>query len=88
MYDNEEVREVELLCSYTVMKYLVDQFGMGIRIRRAGKGWFKLEVNVCTSPTFYGWVFQFGGNIRINGPEDVREEYRRMVLTAAETTKM
>lgn len=82
MYDNEEVREVELLCSYTVMKHLVDQFGMDIRIRRAGKGWFKLEVNVCTSPTFYGWVFQFGGNIRISGPEDVREEYKKMAMKA------
>jgi predicted DNA-binding transcriptional regulator YafY len=84
MYDSEEVQEVELLCSYSVMKYIVDQFGRDIKIKRAGKGWFGLTVSVCASPTFYSWVFQFGGNIKIKGPEEVKEEYRRMALKAME----
>jgi hypothetical protein len=64
------------------MKYIVDQFGRDIKIKRAGKGWFGLMVSVCASPTFYSWVFQFGGNVKIKGPEDVKEEYRRMVNIA------
>lgn len=84
MYDNEDVQEVELLCSYSVMKHIVDRFGRNIKIKRAGKGWFGLTVNVCASPTFYSWVFQFGGNIKIKGPKEVMEEYRRMVTKALE----
>jgi predicted DNA-binding transcriptional regulator YafY len=84
MYDSEEVQEVELLCSYSVMKYIVDQFGRDIKIKRAGKGWFGLTVSVCASPTFYSWVFQFGGNIKIKGPEEVKVKYREMLLKVLE----
>ena len=84
MFDNEELQEVDLLCSYEVMKGVVDQFGMDIKIKRAGTGWFGLKVTVCTSVTFYAWVFQWAGRIRIAGPEKAREEYRQMALKALE----
>ena len=84
MFDNEELQEVDLLCSYEVMKGVVDQFGMDIKIKRAGTGWFGLRVTVCTSATFYAWVFQWAGRIRIAGPEKAREEYRQMALKALE----
>ena len=84
MFDNEELQEVDLLCSYEVMKGVVDQFGMDIKIKRAGTGWFGLRVTVCTSATFYAWVFQWAGRIRIMGPEKAREEYRQMAMKALE----
>jgi hypothetical protein len=62
----------------------VDQFGMDIKIKRAGTGWFGLKVTVCTSVTFYAWVFQWAGRIRITGPEKAREEYRQMAVKALE----
>ncbi|MGX8687136.1 MAG: hypothetical protein ACSW8K_04970, partial [bacterium] len=37
-----------------------------------------------TSATFYAWVFQWAGRIRIAGPEKAREEYRQMALKALE----
>ena len=43
---------------------------------------FTARVTVCTSPTFFRWVFGFGGKIRITGPEDVSEQYRGMLLRA------
>ena len=30
------------------------------------------------------WVFGFGGKVVINGPAEVKEEYKEMVLKAAE----
>ncbi len=84
MFDNDEIRDVELLCSYEIMKGIVDQFGMDIKVRRAGKGWFRLGVRVCTSVTFYAWVFQWAGRVKILGPEEAREEYRQMAMKALE----
>ena len=84
MFDNEQLQEVDLLCSYEVMKGVVDQFGMDIKIKRAGTGWFGLRVTVCTSATFYAWVFQWAGRIRIMGPEKARQEYRQIALKALE----
>ena len=46
------------------------------------EGHFLAEVKVQASPTFYAWVFQFGGDIRIAGPADVRKEFLAMAQKA------
>ena len=45
---------------------------------------FRAEVDVVVSKVFFSWVFGFEGKVRINGPADVKEEYRQMVLKVAE----
>ena len=55
---------------------------MDIKVKRAEKGHFQTTVMACTSPTFYGWVFQLEGNIQIVEPEEIRERYRSMMSTA------
>lgn len=82
MYDNEEPEEVTLLCANEVMKGVLDKFGMGISVKNEVPNYFRTKVNVCTSPTFYSWVFQWGGRIRIEGPEDVVTEYKEMAQKA------
>lgn len=39
-------------------------------------------MKVCLSPTFYSWVFQWDGKVRIEGPEEEANGYREMVLRA------
>ena len=66
-----EARPVTLLCEDDVMKGLTDRFGMDFPVTIVDTGHFRAEVNVCASPTFFGWVFRWGGKIRISGPEEV-----------------
>ena len=40
---------------------------------------FRLQTEVSASPTFFGWVFGFGGKVQILGPESVKEQYRQMI---------
>ncbi len=84
MYDNQEPEDVTLLCANEVMKGVLDQFGMDIRVKKADKDHFRTRVKVCISPTFYSWVFQWGGAVRIEGPEGAAEEYREMARKALE----
>lgn len=51
------------------MKYVIDRFGDKFMFEPGEEDSFTCEVNVCLSPTFYGWVFGFGGDIRIVSPE-------------------
>ena len=44
----------------------------------AADGSFRVDVEVSLSPTFYAWVFQFGGGIRILAPEKAVEEIAGM----------
>ena len=45
---------------------------------------FRVEADVVPSSVFYSWVFGFGGDVVINGPGDVKEQYKEMVLKVAE----
>ena len=82
MYDTEEAIPVTLVCENEVMKGVLDAFGMDIKVKRAEKGHFQTTVMACTSPTFYGWVFQWGGKVKITAPEEAVLEYKKMAEQA------
>ena len=77
MFEGEEVR-VKLECRNDLMKYIIDRFGMKFETEQATDETTFCYVDVCLSPTFYGWVFGFGGDIRILEPEDAVEDIRFM----------
>ena len=82
MFSTDKTVKVRLCCENCIMKYVVDKFGMKIKIRSVENNKFRTEVKVCVSPTFYSWVFGANGKIVIEGPEDVRKEYKGMLLEA------
>ena len=77
MYDGEEVR-VKLECRNELMKYVIDRFGDGVETEPSNGETFICYADVCLSPTFYGWVFGFGGDIRILEPEKATEDIVNM----------
>ncbi|MEZ3436114.1 MAG: transcriptional regulator [Lachnospiraceae bacterium] len=83
MYDGEAVL-VDLKCDNSLMKTMVDRFGEDITTLVYDENSFKVTVEVSTSPTFFGWIFGFGGKVLILSPESVKEEYRQMIVQASE----
>ena len=83
MYDGEEVL-VDLRCDNGLMKTMVDRFGEDITTLAYDENSFKITVRVSESPTFFGWIFGFGGKVRIIAPESVKEQYRQMIVQASE----
>ena len=77
MFSGEET-SVELECDTSLMKYVIDRFGLDVETEELSEEKFLAKVPVDLSPT-YGWVFQFGGGIRIIGPEEAVDEYKEMV---------
>ena len=82
MYDTDEPVTVQLYCHVSVMKYLIDNFGVDFKVQAINDEFFKATVSVCTSATFYSWIFGFNGKMRIMGPPSVRESYKGMLLKA------
>ena len=82
MFDGETVT-VELQCHNSLMKTIIDHFGEDVDVRPWDEFSFLLRADLAASPTFYGWVFGFGGKIRILGPDHIAEQYKQMVLEAA-----
>ncbi|MBR1757720.1 MAG: WYL domain-containing protein [Lachnospiraceae bacterium] len=84
MYDTDKIVRVSLLCKNHIMNAIIDRFGKRVRITEVDEGHFTVNVTVCPSPTFYRWVFGWNGDMKILGPENVKEEYREMARRAAE----
>ena len=82
MYDTGEPVAVQLRCHVSVMKYLMDQFGGDFKSEALDDGSFRATVRVCTSATFYSWIFGFNGKIKITGPDSVVRTYQEMALNA------
>ncbi|MCF0132683.1 MAG: WYL domain-containing protein [Blautia sp.] len=84
MYDTDQPVEVELFCHVSTMKVLIDNFGLDVDTRPVDADHFIARVKVCTSPTFYRWVFGFGCNIEILQPQGIRDEFERMLRIACD----
>ena len=51
-------------------------FGTKVKTTPVDKDHFQFEAEGSVSPTFFSWIFEFGGMLRIIGPESVKEAYR------------
>lgn len=54
---------------------IYDKFGENIEVRHADKGWLKIKVTVQISPTFWGWIYQLGNQIKIVSPKGVKPPF-------------
>lgn len=81
MYDGENV-VVDLICDNSLMKIIIDRFGEDVTVLAYDMSSFRLRIEVSASPTFYGWVFGFGGKVKILGPKHIKDEYAKMVTSA------
>ena len=81
MYGGETVL-VDLQCNNKLMKTMIDRFGEDAKTYAYDMESFHIITEVEVSQTFFGWVFGFNGDVRILGPESVKEEYRKMIKTA------
>ncbi len=61
------------------MKYVIDRFGIDVNTELKSDNTFIAKVNVMLSPTFYAWVFQFGGKMRIVAPDSAIDGYKVML---------
>ena len=81
---NAPRREVELVCDNGVMDAILDKFGKDVTTYAYDMEIFRVEADVVPGTVFYSWVFGFGGKVVINGPMEVKEQYKKMVLKVAE----
>jgi predicted DNA-binding transcriptional regulator YafY len=64
-----------------------DRFGEDTKMIRTGDDRCCAEVEVQVSPTFWGWLFQMAGQMKILAPESLAEAYRQRALLICGDTK-
>ena len=81
MFDGKAVT-VELECKNELMKVIIDKFGESVNTEVIDKNRFKVIADVYLSPTFYGWLFQFTGKMKLTAPAVAVKEYGLMLKNA------
>ena len=82
LFDGERTT-VELLCHEDAMNSVIDHFGEQTKTKSVDDTHFLLTVEISLSPTFFAWVFQFGGKVKIKGPAEAVEQYHVMIAKSA-----
>ncbi len=65
---------VTLMMDAKLINVLIDKFGESVRINKLDDKHFTIRLEVQISPTFWGWLFQFGTQAKILAPASVVEE--------------
>lgn len=75
MFGGKRVR-VKLRFDNSLAGVVIDRFGIKTHFINDENS-FDFESEIDVSPTFYGWLFQFGNKAQIIGPPSVRNEFRQ-----------
>ncbi len=78
------IEDVVLEFDRSLMGAVYDRFGEGTVMLPTDVDKVKATVRVQLSPTFWGWLFQFGKGMKILAPETVIEERREKVAELLE----
>lgn len=81
MYNAPRIK-VELLCENDVMDAIIDRFGPNVQTYAGDLQNFRVIEEVAVGTIFYNWIFGFAGKVRIKAPENVKEQYRKMIERA------
>jgi predicted DNA-binding transcriptional regulator YafY len=74
-----DTEQVSILCSNSLVNAFIDKFGEEVRIKKEDDFNFVATVNVNLSPTFFAWIFTFGGQVKIISPQSVVDNYINII---------
>lgn len=80
-----ELENVTLELDDKLIGVIYDKFGEETKIVRTGETTLAASVKVQVSPTFFGWLFQFGKQMKILSPDSVCQEYKNHVVSVIES---
>ncbi|MDD4496260.1 MAG: WYL domain-containing transcriptional regulator, partial [Eubacteriales bacterium] len=83
MYGGQPV-DIVIEFSDKLIGVLYDKVGENTKMIRTGENTCVATVKVQISPTFWGWLFQFGKQMRILSPAHLIDEYKNMISEAIE----
>lgn len=66
---------VTLKFDRSLIGVVYDKFGEDTKMIPSGENECIANVKVQISPTFWGWLFQFGNQMKITSPKELNEEY-------------
>ena len=74
-----QLEDVVLEFDRCLIGVVYDKFGENVKMMPSGENKIVATVKVRISPTFWGWIFQFGEQMRILSPGTIIEQYATLL---------
>ena len=74
-----QLEDVVLEFDRGIIGAVYDKFGESVKMMASGENKVLATVKVRVSPTFWGWLFQFGKQMQVISPSHIVEEYRQKI---------
>ncbi|MCR5540840.1 MAG: WYL domain-containing protein [Ruminococcus sp.] len=88
MYDGDiPEKKVVIEADNKYLINVIDRFGEDVETKQLNEDRFSAQIFVKPSSTFFAWVFQFRGEVIITAPNDVKENYIKMLTNAVDSQK-
>lgn len=71
-----DTQTVELHCSNSMLEEILDRFGMEIPLRIVDDAHFSAKIQGAVSQGLVSWLMQYGSDIKIISPENLKNMYR------------
>lgn len=82
-----EIVKADLKFDKSLISVIMDKFGQNVSIKKLDENNFHITVDVNVSPTFFGWMFQFGKKAQILGPDSLKQAYKAQINEAVSALK-
>ena len=79
-----QLEDVVLEFDRSLIGVVYDKFGESIKMMPSGEEKIIATVKVRISPTFWGWLFQFGKQMRVISPAHLSEQFTSLCVSAVD----
>ncbi|MCR5666044.1 MAG: WYL domain-containing protein [Eubacterium sp.] len=84
MFDGEE-RTVTITMPEEMTAIVFDRFGRDVAIRKDAPGRIRFHADIAVSKQFYGWISSLGTGVKIESPQDIRQDYKEYLKALIES---
>lgn len=77
-----ELTNITLQFDESIVEYIYDKFGTDTKVSFVNEDVLTTTIAVQVSPTFFRWLFQFAGKMKIIAPQNVCDEYMAILNKA------
>ena len=84
MYGGPEM-EVTIECENSLLGKFIDRFGMDFECTPVSENCFQATVKACIGNTFFGWLLQYAGRMKLVSPQEAVDLYKEQLMKALST---
>lgn len=75
-----DVENITLQFNRSLLNVVFDEFGQDVMIEKIDDNYFTINLSTTCSPTFIGWILQFGKQVKVIKPQSLIDQVQNLIM--------